>query len=173
MADVRLTATNPEDSTVVPVACNDKGELLLEEPLVVEGPEGPAGPEGPQGSEGPPGPEGPAGPAGPQGDQGEQGEPGEKGDPGEPATATSVVKSIQHVYQRLSSTDTEKFISIAYVDPAKSVIIDTGYSWDSGKPEGSYNKHAYSLQIGEGSRVTYASGHPVAGNLAFTVLELN
>ena len=32
MADVRLTATNPEDSSVVPVACNAKGELLLESP---------------------------------------------------------------------------------------------------------------------------------------------
>ena len=31
MTDVRLTATNPEDSSVVPVACNAKGELLLEE----------------------------------------------------------------------------------------------------------------------------------------------
>ena len=31
MADVRLTATNPEDSSVVPVACNAKGELKLEE----------------------------------------------------------------------------------------------------------------------------------------------
>ena len=31
MSDVRLTATNPEDSSVVPVACNSKGELLLEE----------------------------------------------------------------------------------------------------------------------------------------------
>ena len=30
MADVRLTAINPEDSSVVPVACNAKGELLLE-----------------------------------------------------------------------------------------------------------------------------------------------
>lgn len=29
MSDVRLTATNPEDSTVVPVACNEFGELLL------------------------------------------------------------------------------------------------------------------------------------------------
>lgn len=36
MTDVRLTATNPEDSSVVPVACNAKGELLLEEPLVPE-----------------------------------------------------------------------------------------------------------------------------------------
>ncbi len=36
MADVRLTATNPVDSSVVPVACNAKGELLLEEPQVPE-----------------------------------------------------------------------------------------------------------------------------------------
>ena len=46
MADVRLTATNPEDSSVVPVACNEKGELKLEEPLVVEGPEGEKGEKG-------------------------------------------------------------------------------------------------------------------------------
>lgn len=32
MADVRLTATNPENSEAVPVACNAKGELLLEAP---------------------------------------------------------------------------------------------------------------------------------------------
>lgn len=37
MADVRLTATNPEDSSVVPVACNEKGELKLEEPLAFDG----------------------------------------------------------------------------------------------------------------------------------------
>lgn len=30
MSDVRLTAVNPEDSQVYPVACNDKGELVLE-----------------------------------------------------------------------------------------------------------------------------------------------
>lgn len=36
MTDVRLTATNPEDSSVVPVACNEKGELKLEEPLDYE-----------------------------------------------------------------------------------------------------------------------------------------
>jgi hypothetical protein len=29
MADVRLTAVNPENSEVYPVACNDKGELVL------------------------------------------------------------------------------------------------------------------------------------------------
>lgn len=34
MTDVRLTATNPADSSVVPVACNAKGELLLEEPQI-------------------------------------------------------------------------------------------------------------------------------------------
>lgn len=31
MTDVRLTATNPVDSSVVPVACNTKGELLVEQ----------------------------------------------------------------------------------------------------------------------------------------------
>ena len=34
MTDVRLTATNPEDSTVVPVACNSRGELLITEPVI-------------------------------------------------------------------------------------------------------------------------------------------
>lgn len=37
MADVRLTATNPENSEAVPVACNAKGELLLEAPADVDG----------------------------------------------------------------------------------------------------------------------------------------
>lgn len=46
MPDVRLTATNPEDSSVVPVACNERGELKLEEPLVVEGPPGDKGDKG-------------------------------------------------------------------------------------------------------------------------------
>ena len=36
MSDVRLTATNPEDSSVVPVACNSRGELLVAE-VVIEG----------------------------------------------------------------------------------------------------------------------------------------
>lgn len=36
MADVRLTATNPDDSSVVPVACNAKGELLITEPVIEE-----------------------------------------------------------------------------------------------------------------------------------------
>ena len=54
MADVRLTATNPEDSSVVPVACNEKGELKLEEPLVVEGPPGEKGDKGDKGDDGDP-----------------------------------------------------------------------------------------------------------------------
>ena len=37
MTDVRLTATNPEDSSAVPVACNAKGELKLEEPIEFDG----------------------------------------------------------------------------------------------------------------------------------------
>lgn len=37
MTDVRLTATNPEDSSVVPVACNAKGELKLEEVPTFDG----------------------------------------------------------------------------------------------------------------------------------------
>ena len=36
MSDVRLTATNPEDSSVVPVACNSRGELLVAEPVIEE-----------------------------------------------------------------------------------------------------------------------------------------
>ena len=52
MSDVRLVATNPEDSSIVPGAVNAKGQLLLEDPLTVEGPEGPQGPEGPKGDDG-------------------------------------------------------------------------------------------------------------------------
>ena len=37
MTDVRLVVTNPEDSSVVPAACNAKGELLLEEPITFDG----------------------------------------------------------------------------------------------------------------------------------------
>ena len=36
MADVRLTATNPEDSSVVPVACDASGRLLLQELPAIE-----------------------------------------------------------------------------------------------------------------------------------------
>ena len=34
MTDVRLTATNPEDSSVVPVGCNSRGELLIQEVVI-------------------------------------------------------------------------------------------------------------------------------------------
>ena len=34
MTDARIVATNPVDSSVVPVACNESGELLLEEPTL-------------------------------------------------------------------------------------------------------------------------------------------
>lgn len=37
MTEVILTATNPSDSSVVPVACNEKGELKLEEPIKFDG----------------------------------------------------------------------------------------------------------------------------------------
>jgi hypothetical protein len=34
MSDVRLTATNPDDSSVVPVSCNARGELLTVAPVI-------------------------------------------------------------------------------------------------------------------------------------------
>ena len=34
MTDVRLTATNPDDSSVVPVGCNSRGELLIVQPVI-------------------------------------------------------------------------------------------------------------------------------------------
>jgi len=77
MEDVRLTATNPADSSIVPVACNDRGELLLEEPI-----EGPAGEQGPQGEQGEQGPQGEQGQQGSQGEQGQQGPQGEQGQQG-------------------------------------------------------------------------------------------
>ncbi len=78
MIDVRLTATNPEDSTLVPVPCNTRGELLTVAPVIevipndleiqgdltvtglINGSIG-VGEPGPPGPEGPQGPEGPAG----------------------------------------------------------------------------------------------------------------
>ncbi len=36
MTDVRLTATNPVDSSVVPVSCNAAGELLVAKPVINE-----------------------------------------------------------------------------------------------------------------------------------------
>ena len=81
MADVRLTATNPEDSSIVPVACNSKGELLLEEPI--QGPTGEQGPPGQDGAQGPPGQDGAQGPPGQDGAQGPPGQDGEQGPPGQ------------------------------------------------------------------------------------------
>jgi hypothetical protein len=52
MADARLVATNPEDSSVVPVACDASGRLLLEEQG--QGPQGEQGPQGPKGDDGDP-----------------------------------------------------------------------------------------------------------------------
>lgn len=54
MADARLVATNPEDSSLVPVACTPEGLLKTE-----GGPEGPPGPQGDPGPKGDPGPPGP------------------------------------------------------------------------------------------------------------------
>jgi hypothetical protein len=75
MIDVRLAATNPEDSTLVPVSCNARGELNTVAPKIEEipndlqidgdltvtglinGSDG-VGEQGPQGEEGPQGPQG-------------------------------------------------------------------------------------------------------------------
>jgi len=84
MIDVRLTATNPEDSTLVPVPCNTRGELLTVAPVIESIPNdveiqgdltvtglinGSIG----VGEQGPEGPEGPAGPPGQDGADGEDG----------------------------------------------------------------------------------------------------
>jgi hypothetical protein len=84
MIDVRLTATNPEDSTLVPVPCNSRGELLTVAPKIEKIPndveiEGDLTVTGLiNGSSG----VGEPGPPGPPGEPGGQGPPGEKGDPG-------------------------------------------------------------------------------------------
>ena len=85
MIDVRLTATNPEDSTLVPVPCNSRGELLTVAPKIelipndveIEGDLWVAGKI--NGSDTP----GEPGPPGPPGEPGSEGPPGPKGDPGE------------------------------------------------------------------------------------------
>jgi len=86
MEDVRLTATNPADSSIVPVACNDKGELLLEEPITgppgEDGEDGAQGEQGPQGERGPQGEQGPAGVDGKDGKDGKDGEDGQDGQDG-------------------------------------------------------------------------------------------
>ena len=91
MIDVRLTATNPEDSTLVPVPCNARGELLTVAPKIelipndveIDGDLTVTGLiNGSQGV-GEPGPPGADGLPGQDGAQGIQGIQGEKGDPGE------------------------------------------------------------------------------------------
>ena len=57
MTDARLVATNPADSTLVPVACTPQGFIKTEPPG--EGPPGPPGEKGDTGDQGPPGPPGP------------------------------------------------------------------------------------------------------------------
>jgi len=85
MIDVRLTATNPEDSTLVPVPCNTRGELLTVAPKIEKIPndveiEGDLTVTGLiNGSDG----KGEQGPQGPQGEPGGEGPPGPQGDPGE------------------------------------------------------------------------------------------
>ena len=85
MIDVRLTATNPEDSTLVPVPCNSRGELLTVAPKIEKIPndveiEGDLTVTGLiNGSDG----KGEPGPPGPPGEPGGEGPQGPKGDPGE------------------------------------------------------------------------------------------
>ena len=73
MVDVRLTATNPEDSSVVPVACNDAGMIRVE-PQV----------------QGPPGQDGEKGDKGDKGDPGDPGQDGQDGQDGDPFTGNFV-----------------------------------------------------------------------------------
>ncbi len=85
MIDVRLAATNPEDSTLVPVSCNARGELNTVAPKIEEIPndlkiDGDLTVTGLiNGSDGvgEPGPPGSPGEPGGQGPQGPQGDPGE------------------------------------------------------------------------------------------------
>jgi len=94
MIDVRLTATNPEDSTLVPVPCNTRGELLTVAPKIekipndveiegdltvtglINGSDG-VGQQGPPGEDGKDGQDGKDGEPGGEGPQGPQGDPGE------------------------------------------------------------------------------------------------
>jgi hypothetical protein len=69
MVDVRLTATNPDDSSVVPVSCTAAG-LLRVEPQV----------------QGPPGQDGAQGEKGDKGDPGAPGQNGQDGQDGDPFT---------------------------------------------------------------------------------------
>ena len=89
MADVRLTATNPEDSSVVPVACDSQGRLRVEPPQLVEGPPGD------------------------KGDQGDPGPRGEKGDPGDPGLDAPQWESGLWTPE-FASTDSEGSLACTY-----------------------------------------------------------
>ena len=69
MADARLVATNPEDSSLIPVACTPEG--LLKTEGGTEGPPGPKGDPGDSGDVGAPGVDGKDGAPGADGKDGE------------------------------------------------------------------------------------------------------
>jgi len=89
MTDARLVATNPADSSLVPVSCNARGELSTQAPKIelipndvqidgdltvtgtINGESGGGGQQGPPGKDGEDGEPGGVGPQGPQGDPGE------------------------------------------------------------------------------------------------------
>ena len=93
MIDVRLTATNPEDSSLVPVPCNARGELLTVAPKIevipndvevqgdltvtglINGSDG-VGEQGPPGADGKDGKDGKDGAPGKDGEDGKDGQPG-------------------------------------------------------------------------------------------------
>jgi hypothetical protein len=77
MVDVRLTATNPDDSSVVPVSCTAAG-LLRVEPQV----------QGPPGEDGEKGDKGDKGDTGDPGQNGQDGQDGRDGRDGEPFSGT-------------------------------------------------------------------------------------
>ena len=76
MTDARLMATNPEDSSLVPVACNAQGRLLTTMPDIIEGPPGQDGQDGKDGEDGK---DGAPGADGKDGQDGKDGEPGKDG----------------------------------------------------------------------------------------------
>ena len=143
MADVRLTAINPDDSSVVPVACNSKGELLLEDPIVVEGPQGPPGPDGAQG---PPG---------------QDGAPGQDGDSFVPDPSTGSDGQV------LTTDGTACFWSDL---PASGLLawryyLRAGYSTKGVAVDGCAN-------VFDGNENTYTAFEPANGNTSSSELVL-
>ena len=92
MTDARLVATNPVDSSLVPVSCNSRGELSTQAPKIelipndveingdltvtgtINGSGGGGGGQGEKGDKGDPGEQGEPGGVGPPGPQGDPGE---------------------------------------------------------------------------------------------------